>query len=235
MTPVRDGDLRLATSRLMKRVAGKEYQPPVEHMDVIAQVTLLLGVVCSVIFGVGTAGANFIMNGLSLLLYIAFQKSDGTLSAAHENMIKQIPSTISSALSKFQLSAKTVAYAVCGCHSIYPPTYSPGSNTPVYSAHCSNIPTPETQYTEALLKTGLDGKHCPKKTFVYHDFKDYLENLLSHADIEAVMDSACDDLCPSLSTPPRLVKNPFEAQFLREFRGPDPKKLFIDQIGRAHV
>jgi len=43
------------------------------------------------------------------------------------------------------------------------------------------------------------------------------------------MDSACDDLCAFLSTPPCLVKNPFEAQFLREFRGLDPKKLFVNR------
>lgn len=88
---------------------------------------------------------------------------------------------------------------------------------------------PETRCTEALLGVGIDGKYQPKKTFVYHDFKDYLANLLSRADIEAVMDSACDELCASLSTPPRIVKNAFEAQFLREFRGPDPKKLFVDR------
>ncbi|KAI6094548.1 hypothetical protein F5141DRAFT_1223693 [Pisolithus sp. B1] len=56
------------------------YQPPIERMDITAQVALLLGVVCSVIFGAGTSMANFIMGGLSLLLFLAFQKPDGTLS-----------------------------------------------------------------------------------------------------------------------------------------------------------
>ena len=213
----------------MKLYTGKEHQPPIEHMDVVAQVTLLLGVVCSIIFGVGTTGTTFIMNALSLLLYIAFKKPDGMLSATHENVMKQIPATIASALSKFQLDAKTVVYAVCGCHAIYPPTHSSGSGISVYPAQCSNSPTPETQCTDTLLETGADGKERPKKTFVYHDFKDYLANLLSRADIEVLMDSTCDDLCVSLSTPPCLVKNPFKAQFLREFRGPDPKKLFVDR------
>ncbi|KIK29890.1 hypothetical protein PISMIDRAFT_6625 [Pisolithus microcarpus 441] len=88
-----------------------QYQPPVERMDVVAQVTLLIGVVCSIIFGIGTTGANFIMSSLSLVLYLAFQKADGALSAAHENVMKQIPSTISGALSKFQLNTKTIQYA----------------------------------------------------------------------------------------------------------------------------
>jgi hypothetical protein len=213
----------------MKLYTGKEYQPPIEHMDVVVQVTLLLGIVCSIAFGVGTTGATFIMNTLSLLLYITFKKPNGMLSATHENVMKQIPATIASALSKFQLDAKTVVYAVCGCHTIYPPTHSSGSSIPVYPARCLNSPMPETQCTDTLLETGTDGKFRPKETFVYHDFKDYLANLLSRADIEVLMDSTCDDLCASLSTPPHLVKIPFEAQFLREFRGADPKKLFVDQ------
>lgn len=206
-----------------------QYQPPVERMDVVAQVTLLIGVVCSIIFGIGTTGANFIMSSLSLVLYLAFQKADGALSAAHENVMKQIPSTISGALSKFQLNTKTIQYAVCACHCIYPPVSSPGSSGLAYPERCNNFPTPEIQCTEELLDTGTDGTHRPKKTFVYHDFKDYLAMLMSRGDIERAMDEACDDLQASLSSPPRIVKNPFEAQFLREFRGPNPMRLFVDR------
>jgi hypothetical protein len=52
----------------------------------------------------------------------------------------------------------------------------------------------------------------PKKTFVYHNFKDYLAGLLSCADIEGVMDQACDDLQDSINVPhPLLMKHTFEA------------------------
>jgi hypothetical protein len=122
-----------------------------------------------------------------------------------------------------------VTYAVCSCHCTYAPTYSPGSDTPIYPNHCTHFPTPETQCNEPLLSTDTNGNHHPKKTFVYHDFKDYLAMLLSRHDIEAMMDSACDDLHASLPSSPRLVKNPFEAQFLREFCGPEPEKLFINR------
>jgi hypothetical protein len=65
---------------------------------------------------------------------------------------------------------------------------------------------------------------------VYHDFKDYLAGLLSRADIEAAMDQACDDLQDSISSPhPPLMKHAFEAQFLRQFGGPEPGSLFIDK------
>ena len=83
---------------------------------------------------------------------------------------------------------------------------------------------------ELLLDIHLSGEHVPKKTFVYHDFNDYLASLLSRRDIEALMDQSCDELTASLSEPPlRFIKNPFEARFLRGFSGPTPGKLFVDR------
>ncbi|KAF8119273.1 hypothetical protein EV363DRAFT_1200533 [Boletus edulis] len=210
------------------------YQPPIDRMDVTAQVALLLGVICSVIFRVGTSAGNFIMACLSLVLYLAFQNPGGALSLAHENIIKQMPSTIGGALSKFNLMAKTIPYAVCSCHCTYPPTYSPGSHSPAYPTHCNHFPTPEVQCRKPLLDLGANGEHRPKKMFLYHDFKDYLAGLLSRPDIESIMDSACDDLLSSLSSRPQLVRDPFEATFLREFHGPDVKTLFIDHGEEGH-
>lgn len=44
------------------------------------------------------------------------------------------------------------------------------------------------------------------------------------------MDSACDELYDSFSSPStRAIKNPFEAQFLQEFQGPEPGRLLIDR------
>ncbi|KAI9463751.1 hypothetical protein HD554DRAFT_2175465 [Boletus coccyginus] len=135
----------------------KEYRLPMKRMDTIPQVALVLGVVCSIIFGVSTPGANFVMSGLSLLLYLAFQKSNGTLSTSHENVMRQIPSSIGGALAKHQRPSATSRYS------------------------------------------------------------DYLATLLSRPDIEAMMDSACDDLHASLPSAPCLVKNPFEAQSCKNF------------------
>ena len=65
---------------------------------------------------------------------------------------------------------------------------------------------------------------------MYHDFNDYIANLLTRGDIELMMDQACDDLSRSHSSPPpRFVHHPFEACFLREFGGPEPGKLFMDR------
>lgn len=199
-------------------------------MDVVAQVVVLLGVICSVLMGVTRSSGNFIMGTLSLLVCLAFQRSDGTLSMSHENIIRQLPSTIEAALDKFNVTAKTVAYAVCGCHCTYAPSYPTGSAVPTYPEYCTHYPTPETLCGEPLLDARSNGPHLPKKTFVYHDFNDYLASLLSRGDIEAMMDASCDGLIKSLASPPsRFVKTPFEAKFLREFHGPKAGQLFVDR------
>lgn len=180
--------------------------------------------------GVSRRSCDFILGIMSIVLFLAFRKSDGTLSFSHEHVLKQIPTTVDRALTDFHLTGKTVTYAVCSCHYTYAPTYADGSALPVYPQRCTHRPTPEAECGEPLLEPGPNAVPRPKKTFVYHDFKDYLAGLLSRADIEAAMDQACDDLQDSINSPnPPLVHDAFEAQFLRQFRGPEPGSLFIDR------
>ncbi|KIO08055.1 hypothetical protein M404DRAFT_134964, partial [Pisolithus tinctorius Marx 270] len=211
-------------------LADDQYCSPVNHMDTIAQVTLVIGVICSIVMDVGTRAGNFIMNALSLLLFLAFKDTSGQLSVSHENILAQIPLSIASALGKFKLMGNTIPYAICSCHCTYAPTYANDSKIASYPPHCTNCPTPETVCGEPLLDEHSDGQLHPKKVFLYHDFKDYLAGLLSRRDIEIMMDTACDDLAKSLHlSPPRFVMNPFEAEFLCQFTGPQPGKLFIDR------
>jgi hypothetical protein len=175
--------------------------------------------------GVSRSSCDLIMKIISIILFLAFRKSDSNLSPSHENILKQIPMTSESAEAKFDLTGKIVPYAVCSCHCTYAPIYAPGSTTPTYPERCTHCPTPGTECGETLLTVGH-----PRRIFMYHDFKDYLSGLLSRRDIEAVMDEACDDLMDSIDSPHLpFVKNPFDAQFLREFRGPEPGSLFVDR------
>lgn len=212
------------------KTLGKQDQSPLERMSIVAQIALLIGLVCTIVLSVNEHGGNFILNALSLLLYLAFQRADGTLSTSHENIIKQIPTTIGNALARFTLNYKTIPFAVCACHATYAPSYSPGSDVPTYPEFCTHHPSPEAECGEPLLDVHRNGERLPKKTFTYHSFNSYLANLLSRQDIEALMDQSCDELVASLSKPPtHFVKNPFDAQFLRDFHGPVPEKLFVDR------
>ncbi|KIK35813.1 hypothetical protein CY34DRAFT_16797 [Suillus luteus UH-Slu-Lm8-n1] len=194
--------------------ANIHHESPLTQYDEITQIALFIHVMCH-----------------GILLFLAFWRSDGSLSSPHENLLRQIPKTFETTLSKFHLTEKTVVYAVCSCcHCTYSPHYADGSTLPTYPECCTHHPTPEAKCSESLLDHGRDGVLRPKKTFVYHDFKDYLAGLLSRADIEAAMDQACDDLQDSISSPhPPLMKHAFEAQFLRQFGGPEPGSLFIDK------
>ncbi|KAG2746671.1 hypothetical protein P692DRAFT_20677743, partial [Suillus brevipes Sb2] len=186
-------------------------QAPINEFDEITQVALFLGVACRVFMGVSRSSCDLIMKIISIVLFLAFRRSDNGLNSSNTNILKQVPMTAESTKAKFHLTGKTVPYAVCSCHCTYPPTYAPGSTTPIYPERCTHRPTLTTKCGEALL-VGDDGNFRPRKTFLYHDFKDYLSGLLSRRDIEATMDQACDDLMDSIDSPqPSFIKTPFEA------------------------
>ena len=169
------------------------------------------------------------MNSLSLLLFVVFQCTDRLLSMSHENIIKQIPLTIKTALNKFNIMAKIVTYAMCRCHCTYAPSYWAGSTILTYPEYCTHYPNPGTLCGESLLDTQPNGAPQLKKTFVYHNFNDYLASLLLRSDIESMMDRSCDDLIMSLKSP-HFVKTPFEVQFLCKFSGPKAGQLFMDSV-----
>ena len=74
----------------------------------------------------------------------------------------------------------------------------------------------------------------PLKHFVYHDFHDYLASLLSQPDLESAMDKSCDDLMEVHNDPiPEHVTDIWKAEFLRTFKGPPGKTLFIDRQGEG--
>lgn len=52
---------------------GEQDQSPIDHMSNIAQVALVISLVCNVVMGVNEQSSNFILTALSLLLFLAFQ------------------------------------------------------------------------------------------------------------------------------------------------------------------
>ncbi|KIP01753.1 hypothetical protein PHLGIDRAFT_38447, partial [Phlebiopsis gigantea 11061_1 CR5-6] len=71
----------------------------------------------------------------------------------------------------------------------------------------------------------------PLKPFVYQHFHDYVAGLLTQPEIEAAMDRTCDEFSQAKQyPPPSHVKNPFEAQFLRDFYyDKSSNALFLDR------
>ena len=150
--------------------------------------------------GVSRRDGDMIMGLVNVILFLAFQQPDGILQSRHEDIISEMPQNVSAALSKFDLDSQTTIYAVCpACHCIYKPAFKTDSAVRVYTEFCTNHPHPESaECGERLLHRGSDGMETPIKPFVYHDFNDYLAGLLSHADLEDVMDRSCDTLMEEL-------------------------------------
>ena len=183
--------------------------------------------------GVGRGAASLIMTLLTVIIRLSFQsqRGDGSVGAIREDVLKQIPSRIETALAQFKLDGRTTAYALCTkCHCTYKPEFQPGSTTPIYPRLCSNRPLPESEPCNKTLVEDLTTRTKPRKTFVYHSFHDYLSGLLSRPDLEFLMDKSCDDFMRSLNEPrPAFTTNVFEADFLRTFSGPQSGKLFLDR------
>ena len=118
------------------------------------QIAAFLGVVGTVIMGVSHRDRDLIMGLVNVILFLAFQQPDGILQSCHEDIISEMPQSVNAALVKLDLNSRTTIYAVCPAyHSIYMPTFQPGSVAPVYAEYCTNHPHPESaECGEALLR-----------------------------------------------------------------------------------
>lgn len=179
---------------------------------------------------------DLVVGLLNIILFLAFQTSEHSMNSRQEDILAQMPQNIREALFKCNLDSSTTTFAVCpACHCTYEPSYKQGSTVPIYDEFCTNRRTPESEVCrEPLLRRGKDdGILQPIKPFVYHDFHDYLASLLSRADLELQMDESCDKLMRSVSDSPEFVSDIWEADFLRHFKDPSNRTLFIDRHGEG--
>ena len=213
---------------------------PINHYDSVAQLTMFIAIVCNVIIGVSRRMGDMIINLLSILVSWAFRDRQGNLGVKQSSTLGQIPLTMATVFSKFNLDGQTTIYAVCPkCHYTSMPTLKPGLSIATYPTHCGNRPNPDSDIcNEPLLVINKDEEDMscskPLKPFVYPSFHDYVARLLSRSDLENYMDSTCDVLMDSIRQkrqPPKFVTDISQAEFLRTFKGPDGEHLFFDRPG----
>ncbi|KAJ7655783.1 hypothetical protein DFH06DRAFT_992262, partial [Mycena polygramma] len=81
-----------------------------------------------------------------------------------------------------------------------------------------------------------NGKLRPIRTFLFPSFIDHLARVLSDPKIEPILDQVCDDAWHAHGQPPPpFTTNIFQADFMNEFEGPVPGKLFINREGRMRI
>ncbi|KAJ7431595.1 hypothetical protein B0H11DRAFT_2298156 [Mycena galericulata] len=82
---------------------------PIERLDLIAQVMILLGIVCHVIIGLGTDPTNFVLQTVMLLIKLVMslhssKTPDGkdAYDAQQKDVLEQLPSSLYVAMQQFQ-------------------------------------------------------------------------------------------------------------------------------------
>ncbi|KAF8576079.1 hypothetical protein K439DRAFT_1240842, partial [Ramaria rubella] len=102
--------------------SGHLLASPIACLDEVAQITMFLAVVCTVIMGVSRCAGDFILGITSVLLSLAWRNKHGTLDPPQANVLVQVPKTVATALSRFNLDSQVTIYAVCPtCHFTYKP------------------------------------------------------------------------------------------------------------------
>jgi hypothetical protein len=215
------------------------------HLDLIAQIIVLLGTICHVVAGLRTEICEFIISTANLLVKLAMATSLGPerevegYGADQEFILKSLPTSLYTALSKFDIDSKTTLHAACpSCNYTHDPCYDPVSAAASYPDRCLNdLPGVDGR---SICGTPLlevrNGQSRPLKPFLTTCFREYLVKLLANKEIERIVDSACDNALSSLNEGSEgLVDNPFTAEFLNTFEGPVPGQLFIDRGDKVRL
>ena len=108
-----------------------------------------------------------------------------------------------------------------------------------YPSTCTNVPYPGADICgQQLLHGTVDHNDSdnelksrkPIKPFVYHHFHDYFANLLSCKDLELMVDKSCDDVMSTIhQEPPEFARDIWDAEFVRSFKGPKSRRLFVNR------
>ncbi len=207
----------------------------VSNLNMVAQVALVLGAVCSIIFDVSRRAGDFVMGGLNILLAMAFLDR-GTCKTTRlgETIIQQVPKKIETATGKFNLKGRLVYYAVCTtCNCTHKPIFKRGQAHATYPKYCNNIPSPgEGKCGTVLLEPrSVGGLNIwrPRLMCAYHELNDYICGLECREDLREHLDSACDKAMAEFSKGvPNDFSDVFSGDFVRSFKWVDDK-LFIDR------
>ena len=211
---------------------------PVDIYAPVAQLTMFIVVLCNVIMGISRRLGDLLLNLFTMTLRFAFSVNSNNLSLRQWSILNQMPRTMDTVLSQFNLDSRTTTYAACpNCHFTYPPKFAQGSTIPVYPKECDNRPFPDSDPCKTQLVESTDNGidlSKPLKPYVYYHFHDYLASLLAQKDLEKLMDQPCDKLMASIKAnkpPAAYVSHVFDAEFLRTFEGLTAGCLFVDRPG----
>lgn len=157
------------------------------------------------------------------------------ISDLRRHFFQHIPKDATTALKRFDIEPNITEYACCHtCFAIYAPTGD--SNNPVYPEFCTWKDTTsqeETPCGSPLLLVSGKGKaktSRPKRVFGYQDPTSWLARLLTRSsDLEKYIEQSWS------ATDGNEVKDVFDAEALKGFKGPDGKPWSVCPNDDLHL
>lgn len=226
---------------------GHIYLNPVDKLDTIAQVMILLGAVCHVIIGLSSEPCDFIISIVTMLVKMAMATRLPRPTDAHNKskydptqcaILDQLPTSLFTALSQFNIDGQTTIYAVCpSCNFTHEAIYDSISTNAVYPPQCTNrILGSDGRHTcSANLLEVRNGHPRPIKPFVTASFTDYLARSLADPEVVRLSKKSCDDAMANIQNPSNDSTNVFNADFMKTFHGPVAGELFVDRGNKIRL
>ncbi|CAK5276174.1 unnamed protein product [Mycena citricolor] len=227
------------------------FNNPMANYNIVAQLSILLAIICHVVVGISTNPMDLIIAFVNVIIQATM--SLGTrgkrATPVQEYVLKQLPTSLESALRRFKIDPATTVYATCPvCHYTHAPHENRLTGETSYPETCQGYVYPRRGAWHVCGTAILESRHGklrPIKPFVFTSFIDYIAAMLSDPEIERMCEKACDDALaavrkalsknPEASVTEEHVNNVFEAAFIRSFKGPIPDKLFIQRDGRLRL
>ena len=167
---------------------------------------------------------EFLATSLRVLLNLCLAQT--SQSPELDSLIASIPLDIRRIVDTLELHPHTQSFICCPeCYNLYP-------NSQVCPDLCTHKPAPDAGicntplYTSKVIRGAT--RRSPTRTFLYHDMKAWLANMLSRQDLEAHADR--DVFTTSYDTATEL-RDIWDGKVFKEFKGPDGKP-FIQPGGR---
>ncbi|RDB30201.1 hypothetical protein Hypma_010459 [Hypsizygus marmoreus] len=116
------------------------YESSIAKLDIIAQMMILLGAVCHIIVGLSTEPCNSILSIVTMIIKMAMAtrlpKHGNAKSDYDPNqhaILKQLPTSLFTALSYFNIEGRTTIYATCpSCNCTHESVYDAVAATAIY-------------------------------------------------------------------------------------------------------
>ena len=70
------------------------FSTSINKLDIITQAATFLGIICTVIMGVSHRDGDMIIGLVNIILFLVFRQPDGVMRSQHEDVISQMPQSI---------------------------------------------------------------------------------------------------------------------------------------------